>query len=69
MQPLTFALDGDTGALQIMRNGLLLAELSQTEQVQILAAVLNGHLTRLEHLRVNGHGPRPILDAITNPVA
>jgi len=66
---LTFALDGATGALQIFRNGLLLAELSPVDQLQLLAHVAQAHLSLAEHIRVNGHGPRPLLDAIANPVA
>ena len=65
---ISFALDGPTGNLQVMRTGLLIAELTPDDQLQLLMAVAQAHLTRNDHVRVNGAPPRPVLESITNPV-
>lgn len=70
MQPsLTFALDGPTGNLQVMKSGLLIAELSPDDQLELLLHIAHAHMTRNQHVRVNGAPPRPILESITNPTA
>lgn len=70
MQPtLSFQLDGPTGNLQILRSGLLVAELTTQDQLQLLLAILNAHQVRQEHVRVNGTPPRPIMQPILDPTA
>lgn len=70
MQPtLSFQLDGPTGNLQILRTGLLVAELSPDDQLHLLGAIVNAHIQRAAHVRVNGAPPQPILEPVLNPVA
>jgi hypothetical protein len=67
-----------------MRSGLLLAELTPDDQLELLMAVAHAHMSRNQHTRVNGTPPQPypgtltpqhvqdaqpILRAITNPTA
>jgi hypothetical protein len=70
MQPtLSFALDGITGSVQIMRNGLLLAELTPDDQLELLMAVAHAHMTRNQHTKVNGTPPQPLRQDTIRPVA
>ena len=70
MQPtISFQLDGPTGNLQLLKSGLLIAELSLDDQVNLLIQVAHAHMVRQDHIRVNNAPPRPILEAITNPTA
>lgn len=76
MQPtLTFQLDGPTGNLQVLKSGLLIAELSVDDQVNLLIQVAHAHMVRQEHIRVNSQPPQPFADAspvlrsIVNPTA
>ena len=60
MQPtLTFQLDGPTGNLQILKSGLLVAELTIDDQVQLLIQVAHAHTVRQDHIRVNNTPPQP----------
>jgi hypothetical protein len=67
--PLSFALDGPTGNLQIMRTGLLLAELTPDDQLELLMAVARAHITRNQHTTVNGTPPQPLRDDTIHPLA
>lgn len=69
MQPtLSFALDGPTGNVQIMRSGLLLAELTPDDQLELLMAVAHAHMSRNQHTRVNGTPPQPILEPVLSTI-
>jgi hypothetical protein len=51
-----------------MRTGLLLAELTPDDQLELLIAVARGHITRNQHTRVNGTPPQPILEPVLNTI-
>jgi hypothetical protein len=51
-----------------MRSGLLLAELTPDDQLELLMAVAHAHMSRNQHTRVNGTPPQPILEPILSTI-
>jgi len=61
MHNLTFSLSGSDGALEISSPaGILIARLSPVEQLELLLHISHAHLKLIDHIRVNGVGPRPM---------
>jgi hypothetical protein len=69
MHNLTFSLSGSDGSLEITSpGGILVARLSPVEQLELLMHIAHAHLRLIDHIRVNGAGPRPVMEPLRNPV-
>lgn len=69
MHNLTFSLSGSDGSLEITSpGGILVARLTPVEQLELIMHIAHAHLRLIDHIRVNGAGPRPVMEPLRNPV-